>query len=130
MIHNLKRKFKGSQTFVFSNSLALQPSLSLFVDLDERFIPYDSCEIINLSTETVSVAINQIQPFILPSGNSRTIENRIIRNIKITNEGALQIEKNELEVTYRNTGHEGKAIINKIDVTSRVLFNARGLLGF
>ena len=108
------RQFRDSGQLSTSNSSIITAGSLFIFDLDERFIPYDDVLIINLnSTNDCTIKINQIHEHPLPAGNKVSINSKNVTQIMVINNGTTSISANEIKVFYRNTGHEGKTMLEK-----------------
>ena len=107
------RAFKVSPPIVLDNTLAISTGSEWIPPIDERFKPYDICDISNLNSDNdVDIKINNSSFLTVPRGTQRPniglIEHLIIKNI-----GTGTIAAREIRIELQNTGHEGKQAINK-----------------
>lgn len=112
---NTKRMFKDSGQLTLTNSTEITAGATYVFNLDERFIPYDEATIVNLNSDNDTIIkINSKYTSSLPKGNQIELNGHNITQIWIINNGATTINANEIFLTYRHTGNEGKLKLSKI----------------
>lgn len=108
-----KRIFKGSEQLFVENTVVINTNTKIVIPLNEKYDPYDFMLIDNLSSQDCQVIINQQHRSPLPRGVQSTVTAPNIRTLEIENIDSGTVSINEIQVHYRNTGHEGSRIINK-----------------